>query len=1053
MTNSSEITLKNHGNLSKEVGPPMNTGVENLVRQWEEALSRCEYAGELVIPEDDLATLAARIHQNLFRIHRTDTTKAALLVLAVNCMYYKHDEHGFWIHFCLLLDVSNNSQTQSWLGEIIESQLKHFGFLEQSRSGPFRYISPLREQTGITRQEIPRFADVLRDLSSRYGWSGILVLTRESFSSYVIHHLQSGHLCQFLQNESGWHFTIDVARSISQYNRRILSLSDLNNLPGYRKYFFKELIEALGSPPHESARGASKPSRPRLVFMPEFRQIMLLFDQEAVHNGAYEFLEHGVTKTLIAYSENMISESICGRVRDSDDQWHDWVITGWDPQCRPVGLFHVDRGFIKDHREIIPGQYYCIAKPENAPPLEIRRSYYGQVDLPIVELDFDAWLIVLGPSVDLSWAGFDTGEIAKREELIAWGSGGTLLEGAVDIEKAFIGSLPTVCISNVSLFHSNTIALFVDYGNGARRICIGPDDDQVSIDVPVSSRGRIWVEPISRRREFSGLDSLDELPFVVLPVCKIRWPQGLFSPKDEPLIAFESQSTDVRLALSDAVCKEVDGCRWNVNPGIEVVQGRVIYKNLTVNVAKQVFRASICRTLECETQFFSHEDFESDSAFLVTGVAGTDVVVSLFDGDKHTNVLGLGTFNDAGTYKCSAMAFRDPIGNFPHLVGSFCVNHIDIAVETGSFFIDVSRVLNFISTGTLDKELPWFRILPSGIKLLIESLMAVRHEAQQKITIPSHTSCPDPLLAYAKLIAVFSSVYDDTELIYRNGMGIDLISELEYYNPAAAAARRWYIRAKLYSASGKNVRNHAQELLYEYDCLTWEPPISRWKSTLEGLLTDLKSETEIIPFVAEWKADVRCGYGPPPISKITKKKYGRELKDAWLTYAAGNFKGAIASAKYLISIASSPILDLAVILLQICWMRLAYFSSQPEIRIDSSNNELRKIVEVMTQIVSSPEEIASISNDETEILRSFTRTLPLTKEDVAIFEMIASGEPTLQTDEVNDWLLSYFRLCLSQKIDDNEETIGFARELYRLRGEIPASPDKRSIIGCLEKYL
>ncbi len=183
----------------------------DLAQRWEISLMSSQYAGEVVIPESDLPDLAAAIRRDLFSPRQFDSTKTALLALAVNCMYYYHDEQGFWIHFCRLLDVSEDPPTQSWLGGIIEDQLLRFGFLDQVRFGPFRYVTPLREQTGITRREIGRYAVVLQTLASRYGWAGIRSLPRDSFDNQVEKCLQTGHLCRFLQEDSGWRFTTDVA--------------------------------------------------------------------------------------------------------------------------------------------------------------------------------------------------------------------------------------------------------------------------------------------------------------------------------------------------------------------------------------------------------------------------------------------------------------------------------------------------------------------------------------------------------------------------------------------------------------------------------------------------------------------------------------------------------------------------------------------------------------------------------------------------------------------------------------------------------------------------
>lgn len=1027
--------------------------LEGLVKQWERSLSRCQYAGELFIPEDDLPALAAATRRDLFSARQSTSTKTAIFVLAINCMYYYHDERGFWIHFCQLLEVSDDPQIQSWLGDMIENQLLHFGFLDEARYGPFRYVSPLREQTGITRQEIPRFADVLCNLSSRYGWPGIRALSRDSFNNLITAYLQSGHLFRFLQNDSGWKFTTDVVRSISQYRRGVLSLSELKTLPGYRSGFFEELFEELGRPPQEQGKTASRPSCPRLAFVPEFRQVMVLFDQEAVHNGAYEFLGQRVSRTPIACSENMFKEELWGRLRDSDGRWHDWVVSGWDPKCRPVALFHVDRGFIPTLPRLIPGQYYCLACPDNAPPSEFHRSYYGLADLPIRDLDYDAWLIAIDPSADLSWAGFNTDEVLQSEEFIAWGTERTRLEGAVDIEAVFVGSFPSVCIRSLSLFVSNTVALFVDDGIKMSRLSVGPNDERITIEVSVPSRGKIWVEPISRRKEFSGLDTVDELPFVVLPACELHWPRGLFSLNDTPSVKLESQKPDVSLDLSDADCVDDEGREWNVSPGMDVVQGRVRCETISVNVAKRIYRASVRKVHEDTTPYFARDDFESSVELVVSGVNGTDVIVSLFDGVEHTNILALGTFSEAGDFRCSSMAFRDTIGHFHSPAGVFTVVHDGEAVETGSVFIDVPQILQYISSGDLTEEPPWLNILPAETASLLASLMAVRDEAQRQMVATRHAPGPEALLSYAKLIAICAAVYDGTLLTDRSGDDAELITELEGDNPSAAEGMRWFIQAKSFCAGDKTSQNTAQELVEIYQDLTWLPPFHRWASAVKDLLSHLRADVDVVPLVEEWCDDVRRGYRPEYRSRIARQKFGKDLTDAWITYAAGNRKGAITKGKALINVAASPVVDLATILLRICWVRSAYFTAQPTINFYSSNPKLHRANKALKSLVCSPTDVSTLERDAMVLLRSFTRALPLTEEDAALFEMILGEEPSPRTHDANDWLMCYYRLCLSQENDGKDETFGIARELDRLRGDIPASPDKGSVIEHLEKCL
>ncbi len=97
-----------------------NFDLEARVAEWEETLSHCHYAGELTVLEETLPDIADAIRRCYSLISIPPYSKTGLLVLAINCMYYYHDESGFWTHFCQLLKYNNCEDTQARLGSVIE---------------------------------------------------------------------------------------------------------------------------------------------------------------------------------------------------------------------------------------------------------------------------------------------------------------------------------------------------------------------------------------------------------------------------------------------------------------------------------------------------------------------------------------------------------------------------------------------------------------------------------------------------------------------------------------------------------------------------------------------------------------------------------------------------------------------------------------------------------------------------------------------------------------------------------------------------------------------
>ena len=99
-------------------------------------------------------------------------------------------------------------------------------------------------QCGITRKQLPKFVEFLKDLGRQYRWDGILGL---NYLSYKSHGPSAGsrYLLDFLNDEAGWEFVRDVARNLSQRDRGIVETSELEQLKGYHPSFWVEVIGLL----------------------------------------------------------------------------------------------------------------------------------------------------------------------------------------------------------------------------------------------------------------------------------------------------------------------------------------------------------------------------------------------------------------------------------------------------------------------------------------------------------------------------------------------------------------------------------------------------------------------------------------------------------------------------------------------------------------------------------------------------------------------------------------------------------------------------------------
>jgi len=275
--------------LSRTSDPDAD-GLDNQATSWVEALKTCDFAGQIDLTAKDLSCLAGPVRAGLESSIVTAQKHAVRIVFSVNCAYYAHDG-GFWEYFCEYLGYESTPPNQSWIGPKLEESLLYFGFLTQPRYGPFRWVGPLLEQAGVTLRSMHNFAEILRE-AAKGNWDRLLVLTFYQFRDIVDGLTPGTYLGLFLKDEShtGWKFARDVARSISQHERGLLSWKDLQELPGYRPGFWKELKRHLDIEP--SAPGGPSLQRaplPKLIFDPATQQVQLAFDHNSVERREYLF--------------------------------------------------------------------------------------------------------------------------------------------------------------------------------------------------------------------------------------------------------------------------------------------------------------------------------------------------------------------------------------------------------------------------------------------------------------------------------------------------------------------------------------------------------------------------------------------------------------------------------------------------------------------------------------------------------------------------------------------------------------------------------------------
>lgn len=1030
-----------------------------LAEEWAKRLKSCEYAGEVVVTEAELPVIAKQVRRELFSPRRSTATRQCLLILAINCMYYEHDEEGFWVHFCNLLNMDNNQQRHDWLGEMFERELLEQELLTQARQGPFRFVSSLREQCGITRQEIPRFAFLLNYLAERYGWDGILVLDREDFNRNVASCVPGKYLSQFLLDDQGWFFTRDVARSVSQFRRSILDLHALEQLHGYRTGFFHDLFGAMDQKPVQTLKHVTRPPLPRLIFLPDFRQVGIAFDQQSINAGTYRVNGDNVRRNPIPLeSEDMFEESISGERLNSEGDWEPWSIQGWIPSESPIGLFHMDRGYLNHREGVAPGKYYMIASYQNPPPEEVQLNSYGIVDLPFDGLDYEAWLVLIDQSANLEFLGVCQRPSDCIADLISWAEETNRLRGSYDLEKVFIGKLPPVVLSRPELFSLNAVGIFIDAGQEVRWVKpASMGADRVYLDVPINTRGRIWAEPISRMREFAGLNILGELSFCVLPECRITWPDRLYGLGDQPVVIFDAEDNDISFAIENAEPIDNNEREWRVMPGDRLVQGYLRSGNYEVPLAHRVFRADIHKRSEARTPFLVSSDFENPVSLIVSGIPRTKAELTLTDDKERWRLGELGIFNEAGEISFSTFAIRDALAGYRFPVGQFAVMDGSSEVRTDTLFVNCNAVYEWVTKPSSTTDVQWWLLLPSAITEMFARALQIREKPLKQIIMPANEgTIPVSLIRPFESIWRLCFVFDGAEFPDRpDATAGRIISECQAENPAQGKMLAWFVRAKqVFDAVQGIDGTEADALLVEYSELSWQPPFQRWKDKVAEIVLHLKADVEVSPLVAEWKKDVVRGYPASYLSRIASQAGGRDLTHAWVIYRAGNFHAAVTKAMILLDGGvSSPIADLAAILVRLCWFRLGYFKSQPEIDFKSSNKKLLATYKELLNIVGFADWTKNHPVPATQNLSRMAVDLPITTQDRSVLKLFAEAKHDWQSGSEKDWLVCYCELLLARTMNMDGKAKQIAQLLQGIMKNVPASPDRNLLIEITDKYL
>jgi hypothetical protein len=925
----------------------MESNLGKLEKMWSSRLHEFDYLGELELDESEYKYYSALFSKGCDLFPRAGVRlsvnyKTVFATLAVNCAYFEYDHEGFWGHFLSLIGLQGQGspEIQDALGHILEDFLYEKKFLKERRQGSFRYVGAVLEQCGISRRHLKRFAEFLKLGVRLHGWAGLSIVSENAYQMLLPEEGMSGYLRKFLAERSGLEFVRNVARSIEQSRFSNDRLQYLTTLKGFRHSFWRELLGFLDEidliPLRTTVVGTPEP---KLIYQPRLNRLVLMLDEENVRKRNYQFEDEIVSRAFIELLSTFdFKESYSFKVRSTSNTWRPINIVGWSIEKRPFAFFDADSGEILPNlKSIGVGEYGFVVKQEYLSNLDDRAKENFEKSiladyfwLSPPALGLKGFLLSLDDVNDLNFLINVNNQ--KSGKYISWKDKKNLLNGAENLFDVFIQKLPEVILKDPELFRSGHLMLMMKIGSEPKKIDIPETGNLLKIQVPIPSKGEIWVEPVGRQREFdSGVTH--KLSFCCIPECRICWPEQLFSPTDDVTVEFKGHPS-FSFSIEGGTFLDEQIKRWQLPPGKTFVEGQLIIDGLRLQLAKLIYRASLTNRFLQPIGTISLEDFFSNDHLNVTGYPKSKATIYLRLSGKDSRLADLGYFDDYGRIESRSEAVRDTLGRWDYEIGQIGIGFLDSVVLTESKIINVQKLIKLLENEeNLAFSDEWRSVFDGAISLFNK---AINNNLGQFGSIVWE-KLPESLCSWGKEILACACVFDGVRLDQ------DLKNEKDQIYLDALTC---YCQANsLIHAETNYPADFIKNLLNSFSAISWRPRIKRWLEKFESVFCILQSGFELPDLLIEWSKEVRDEeFLPEYKSRIGKMVGGRELTNAWVNYRKCRDKQAFSKASNVINNSSSPVKHLAYILINILRLKTA-MTQHVDIEVNNCSFQLWPILD------------------------------------------------------------------------------------------------------------
>ena len=1002
------------------------------------------YIGELILPEEELLVLCKTI----------DNCPVDILVLcAVNCAYYYYDDNGFWCHFCELTGIDDKYKNESDIGrKIIDCMLSEgCKVIQQKREGPFRYVGPILEQTGITYKYLNKYADFLVHLSEKFGWDRLESIQEKIFREEVAKNIPEAnrYLKKYLYN-TGWKYTLDIVKQlhVNHFNK-----NELEKLSGYPPDLWNFILTKkqpiLVSP--------VRIIPPFLSFNPERMVLQWNFDALQVSKGILQFENETVDSTSIPIG--------CDRnmpLKGYYEYGSNNTIAGWDVDKEPLVLFRVKHPYrmIRDLTNVSPGEYYVLITAEE--------SEAFQADVNNKKCDVKH---VLGPMnifsengearVDISVIDFKEGttfdrygiKTANCEEFasLEW-EGGEKLAGVMNAMDIFIQEIPQLRLKLAHLELSKIIIRKNIEEKEKELFLNGEYFKRDDTKIEYGEFARISVFPRGRIRDNNTWENTCK-EYTLLPECRFNYEQKILSANEKHSIEFEGPD-DVQIQWTEKLvqtCQNEQKRVWDIPASCRYISGKLKYRNLSLDIAFQVFRCII-----------EWDNNRGHKNILWKSELNTNIKLNIFICPNIDFTVGLSDFKTVETLKeCSTEGksfaaltlndIKDAIKSTSFLCGQFVISKNVSPFEwknSGSFYVDEEKLIGELQRTQISSSID---MLPPSFREVITAIKDIRDDV-----VKLHDKDIENLLAFeidSKTFREWTAVHFAAHIIF------DVENDVKINEMEKLLGHEWKVFFNWYRDAVDLIAPGTKAEAEKFKVALSQLPINtyrkfesfgiqRWSDKAKLVKEKLELFSNVENQLLEWTDMVRITNIGGWKGAIAEKTGGKEISRAWRYYMQGRYDEACRFAATLEVVNLVPHMDnthknLLYIVHKMALLRTGrtmalHYQYQSDERIWKTDIA---IIDLICRIATG-DAISCIKQDVLKI--NLLAKLPLNKWDMNLMTIISRGKfqnIRLSDDWLTNWIV--FKLYPA----DGKQ---FLEKLSNQIKDISDSPLKTKIINRIK---